>query len=244
MSKIYILANGAMASALAYGLRDKYEIYIVGRDKSKLKALEKQGFNTLLYKDFDLEAKIVILAFKPYALESVAKLLKGEARILISVLANTDFKELECIKAQNTIRIMPNIAAKYKASTTPYILKNSKFKDEILTLLNTFGKAYELENPSQMGAAMAISGCAPAFLAMVAQSITEGGVYKGLSKDLSLNLTRGLFESFNALLKHEHPALMKENICSPAGVTIKGVKILEEKAIRSAFIEAIISSSQ
>ncbi|WP_276882758.1 pyrroline-5-carboxylate reductase [Campylobacter cuniculorum] len=244
MPKVYILANGAMASALAYGLRDKYEVFIVGRDKSKLKILKEQGFKTLLYEDFDLEAKVVILAFKPYALKNVAQILKGEAKILISVLANTDFKELECIKAKNTIRIMPNIAARYKASTTPYILKNSKFKDEILNLLNTFGKAYELSDSSQMNAAMAISGCAPAFLALVAQSIAEGGVYKGLTKDLSLNLTQGLFESVNALLKHEHPALIKENICSPAGVTIKGIKALEEKAVRAAFIEAIDRSSE
>ncbi|ARJ57255.1 pyrroline-5-carboxylate reductase [Campylobacter cuniculorum] len=244
MPKVYILANGAMASALAYGLRDKYEVFIVGRDKSKLKILKEQGFKTLLYEDFDLESKVVILAFKPYALKNVAQILKGEAKILISVLANTDFKELECIKAKNTIRIMPNIAARYKASTTPYILKNSKFKDEILNLLNTFGKAYELSDSSQMNAAMAISGCAPAFLALVAQSIAEGGVYKGLTKDLSLNLTQGLFESVNALLKHEHPALIKENICSPAGVTIKGIKALEEKAVRAAFIEAIDRSSE
>lgn len=244
MSEVYILANGAMASALAYGLRDKYRVYVVGRDKSKLKALEEQGFRTLLYGDFNPESKIIILAFKPYALESVAGLLKGEARILISVLANVDFEELGCIRAQNTARIMPNIAARYKASTTPFILKNSNFRDEILDLLNSFGKAYELSDASQMGAAMAISGCAPAFLAMVAQSITEGGICKNLPKNLSLNLTQGLFESFSALLKHEHPALIKENICSPGGVTIRGVKVLEERAIRAAFLEAINSSSQ
>ena len=65
-----------------------------------------------------------------------------------------------------------------------------------------------------------------------------------MTKDLSLNLTQGLFESVNALLKHEHPALIKENICSPAGVTIKGIKALEEKAVRAAFIEAIDRSSE
>ncbi len=244
MPEVYILANGAMASALAYGLRETYEVFIVGRNEAKLEILKEQGFKTLLYKDFNLENKIVFLAFKPYALKSVAELIKGEARILISALANVDFEELECIKAQNTIRIMPNIAAKYKASITPYVLKNSQFKDEIQTLLESFGKAYELSNSSQMSAAMALSGCAPAFLALVAQSIVEGGVYKGLDKDLSLNLTQGLFESFNALFKHEHPALIKENICSPAGVTIKGVKALEERAVRAAFIEAINQSSQ
>ncbi|EAL2111434.1 NAD(P)-binding domain-containing protein, partial [Campylobacter coli] len=141
---LYILANGAMAQALAYGLKDSYNIYIVGRNLEKLQILEKEGFKTLLYKDFNIENKNIILAFKPYALESVAANLKGKAKILISVLANTDFDKLKLIQAQNYARIMPNTAAKYKASTTPYVLKNSNFKDEVIEILNTFGKAYEL----------------------------------------------------------------------------------------------------
>lgn len=120
-----------MATALAYGLKDDYEICIVGRSIEKLQALAKEGFKTLLYKDFNIEGKDVILAFKPYALENIAQMLKGQARILISVLANVDFEKLQTIKAQNYVRIIPNTAAKYKASTTPYILKNSHFENEI-----------------------------------------------------------------------------------------------------------------
>ena len=90
---------------------------------------------------------------------------------------------------------------------------------------------------------MAISGCAPAFLAVVAESITNGGVYEGLKSDLSLRLTHSIFESFTQLLKHEHPSIIKEKICSPGGVTIKGVKILEDNAVRSAFYQAINASA-
>lgn len=240
---LYILANGSMATALAYGLKDDYEICIVGRSIEKLQALAKEGFKTLLYKDFNIEDKDVILAFKPYALENIAQMLKGQARILISVLANVDFEKLQTIKAQNYVRIIPNTAAKYKASTTPYILKNSHFENEILDILKTFGSTYKLDNEIQMNAAMAISGCAPAFLALIAESIANAGVYEGLSKELSLNLTRSLFKSSSALLEHEHPAIIKENICSPGGVTIKGIKILEQKGIRGSFFEAINASS-
>lgn len=244
MFSIYILANGAMASALAYGLRDFYEIYIVGREAQKLEYLKKEGFKTLLYNEFDLENKNVILAFKPYALNEMSQILKGEARILISVLANTSLKELECIRAQNIARIMPNIAAKYKASTTPFILKNELFKEEIVQILTSFGNAYELSSEKQMPSAMALSGCAPAFLSLVAEALANGGVYRGLDKELSLKLTQGLFESFSTLLAHEHPTLIKESVCSPAGVSIKGVKVLEERAIRAAFMEAVYISSK
>ncbi|MBK1973750.1 pyrroline-5-carboxylate reductase [Campylobacter sp. TTU-622] len=243
MLDIYILGNGAMASALAQGLYGKYQVNIVGRSKEKLINLEKQGFKTLLYKDFNPENKNIILAFKPHALKDMANILKYKARIVISVLANISFDDLKCIKAQNYVRIMPNIAAKYKASATPYLIKNSHFKDEILQILQTFGNIYELNDEKQMNAAMAISGCAPAFLALVAESIADGGVCEGLSRDLSIKLTQGLFESFTQLLLHKHTALIKEKICSPAGVTIKGIKTLEKYAIRSAFMEALNSSS-
>ncbi|MCX2682926.1 pyrroline-5-carboxylate reductase [Campylobacter sp. MIT 21-1685] len=244
MSELCILANGAMANALAYGLRDNYKLTIVGRNPIKLAEFHNNGFKTLLYKDFEIQGKDVILAFKPYALKEVAHFLQGEARILLSVLAQTNFEQLQCIKAQNYARIMPNIAARYKASATPYILYNSHFKDEILTIINTFGKAYELDDEKQMSAAMTISGCAPAFLAIIAESIAGSGVYEGLSKNLSMNITQGLFESFAKLLQNEHPAFIKENICSPAGATIKGVKILEEKGIRGTFFEALNASTK
>lgn len=91
---------------------------------------------------------------------------------------------------------------------------------------------------------MALSGCAPAFLSLVAEALANGGVYRGLDKELSLKLTQGLFESFSTLLAHEHPALIKESVCSPAGVSIKGVKVLEERAIRAAFMEAVYISSK
>ncbi|TQR34549.1 pyrroline-5-carboxylate reductase [Campylobacter sp. MIT 99-7217] len=243
MKEIYILANGAMASALAFGLKDSYSVTIVGRTKFKLASLAEQGFKTLLYDEFNAKDKILILAFKPYALQSVASKIKDEARLIISVLANTDLKTLSCFKAQNYARIMPNMAAKFKTSTTPFILQNDQFKEEILEILNTFGKAVELDNEEQMNAAMAISGCAPAFLAMIAESIANGGVYQGLNKNLSYELTQGIFESLASLLKHEHPAMIKEQICSPAGVTIKGVKILEDHKLRSALMQAIITSS-
>lgn len=242
--EIYILANGSMAQALACGLREDYKVFIVGRDPQKLQKLSSSGFETLLYEEFELEGRDVILAFKPYALKSVAEILRGRARVVLSVLAQVDFAALSCIKAQNVVRIMPNIAAKYRASTTPCVFLNSKFKDEILRLVRSFGSVYELGDERDMASAMALSGCAPAFLALVAEALANGGVYGGLQKNLSAELVRGLFQSFSALLNHEHPALIKENICSPAGVTIRGVKALEDRAVRAAFIEAVRVSSQ
>ncbi|OCX42260.1 pyrroline-5-carboxylate reductase [Campylobacter ornithocola] len=239
MSEIYILGNGAMASAIAKGLKDNYKVVIVARDLKKASSL---NLEILSYEEFDIEDKNVILAFKPYALNEVASKLKGKARWLISVLANTTFEQLHCINAQNHIKIMPNTAAEFKASTTAYLMENDLFKDEVLSLLNTFGKAISLQNEKEFDVAMVLSGCAPAFLALVAESLANAGVKNGLKNELSYELTRASFESFSALFNHTHPAIIKEKICSPAGVTIKGIEALEKRALRGTFFEAFNAS--
>ncbi|EAJ6152688.1 pyrroline-5-carboxylate reductase [Campylobacter lari] len=239
MSEIYILGNGAMASAIAKGLEDTYKVVIVARDLKKASGL---NLKVLSYDEFDMDNKNIILAFKPYALEEVAVKLKGKARWLISVLANITFERLHCIDAQNYVKIMPNTAAEFKASTTAYLMEKDLFKDEILSLLNTFGKAISLQNEKEFDIAMVLSGCAPAFLALVAESLANAGVKNGLKNELSYELTRASFESFSALFNHAHPAIIKEKICSPAGVTIKGIEALEKRALRGAFFEAFNAS--
>ncbi|EAI3904871.1 pyrroline-5-carboxylate reductase [Campylobacter lari] len=239
MSEIYILGNGAMASAIAKGLEDTYKVVIVARDLKKASGL---NLKVLSYDEFDMDNKNIILAFKPYALEEVAVKLKGKARWLISVLANTTFERLHCIDAQNYVKIMPNTAAEFKASTTAYLMEKDLFKDEILSLLNTFGKAISLQNEKEFDIAMVLSGCAPAFLALVAESLANAGVKNGLKNELSYELTRASFESFSALFNHAHPAIIKEKICSPAGVTIKGIEALEKRALRGVFFEAFNAS--
>ncbi|EAI8623687.1 pyrroline-5-carboxylate reductase [Campylobacter lari] len=239
MSEIYILGNGAMASAIAKGLEDTYKVVIVARDLKKASGL---NLKVLSYDELDMDNKNIILAFKPYALEEVAVKLKGKARWLISVLANTTFERLHCIDAQNYVKIMPNTAAEFKASTTAYLMEKDLFKDEILSLLNTFGKAISLQNEKEFDIAMVLSGCAPAFLALVAESLANAGVKNGLKNELSYELTRASFESFSALFNRAHPAIIKEKICSPAGVTIKGIEALEKRALRGAFFEAFNAS--
>ncbi|MCR6570328.1 pyrroline-5-carboxylate reductase [Campylobacter insulaenigrae] len=241
MSEIYILGSGAMASALAKGLCDNYEVTIVARDITK-NIISCSNIKIISYDEFNLEDKNIILAFKPYALDEVASKLSGKAKWIISVLANTSFEKLHIIQAQNYVKIMPNIAAKFKASATPYLMEKLLFNDEILALLNTFGKAFLLQNEKEFDIAMVLSGCAPAFLSLVAESLANAGVRNGLNNTLSYELTRSTFESFSALFNKEHPALIKEKICSPAGVTIKGIEALEKKAVRAAFFEAFLAS--
>ena len=242
--QIHILGNGAMASAMALGLKDKFEVIVVGRSEKKLENLANLGFKTEIYGDsYDISNKNIILAFKPYALGDMAKILRGKARICISVLAMTNLEKLNAINSEKTCVCMPNIAAKFKSSVTPYFAEfDGKFDDEIYEILSAFGKAVRLESQKDMACAGVLSGCVPAFLAMVAESLGNGGVKCGLKKEIASNLVSGVFESSAKLLDKMHPSLLKESVCSPAGTTIEGVLELEKHGIRSAFASAVIKS--
>lgn len=242
--QIYILGNGAMASAMAIGLKDKFEVIVVGRSEKKLENLANLGFKTEIYgSSYDISNKNIILAFKPYALGDMAKILRGKARICISVLAMSNLEKLSVINSEKTCVCMPNIAAKFKSSVTPYFVEfDGKFDDEIYEILSTFGKAVRVENEKDMACAGVLSGCVPAFLAMVAESLGNGGVKCGLKKEIASNLVSGVFESSAKLLENMHPSLLKESVCSPAGTTIEGVLELEKHGIRSAFASAVVKS--
>lgn len=242
MNKIYILGSGAMAKAMALGLKNSgFNVVLVSRAKLDFEGFKEslKGVENELYgSNYDIEGKDIILAFKPYALADVASKLSGKAKRVLSVLARTDLASIkEAIKAQNHAICMPNLAAAKNASITPFL------GDESLSeIISGFGKAVKVESKGEFDAAGIISGCAPAFLALVAEALANGAVKGGVRAKDAHELVSGLFDSVRALLASSHPALLKESVCSPAGTTIEGVAKLEEKGVRSAFIEAVTTS--
>lgn len=239
--KIYIFGNGAMGSAMAYGLMDKFEVILVGRNSKNLAKFSE--FKTEIYgSSYDISGKNIILAFKPYALKDMISILKGRANLCISVLAMTNLADIKAIAANAHCVCLPNIAAKYKASTTAYY---SDSDDEmIVEILSSFGKVIRVESDSELKVAGVLAGCVPAYLSVVAEALANGGVKEGLKKEISLNLVNSVFNSTSKLLENYHPALLKELVCSPKGTTIQGVYELEKAGVRGAFMDALKASTE
>ncbi len=236
-----IIGTGKMAEALIEGLKNEYSIEVVGRNSTKLKELShKYGVSTATLDRYDITDKIVILCVKPYALDEVAHKLTGQARVLISILAGTPIINLQKIAASSYIRAMPNIAALKKASMTT-ITGNSDAKEIATKIFRSIGRILWVETEKELDIATAIAGSGPAFLALVAEALADGGVYCGLRRDAAVELVRGLFAGY-AALEEIHPAAIKESVMSPGGTTAAGIKALEEKAARAAFIDAIAAA--
>ena len=117
-------------------------------------------------------------------------------------------------------------------------------KDEIITLFNNIGSTLWLNSEKELDIATGIAGSGPAFLAIIAEALADGGVNCGLKRDDSQKLVKGLFNGFGDLIQNNHPAILKDNVMSPAGTTSAGIQILEKYGIRNAFIEAIDKAYQ
>ncbi len=241
--KLTIVGTGKMAEAIIEGALAYHDIEVLGRSASKVEALilryptvKNAGlFDT----SFDMNGKNLILCVKPYALEPVSRHLTGEANALLSVLAGTSLSSLkQHIKAKYYVRTMPNLAASYQKSMTT-LFGDETFKREAIEICESIGRTLWLSSEKEIDIATAVAGSGPAFLALVAEALSDGAVKEGLKREDAYALVRGLFEGFSPLLNEKHPAIIKDEVMSPGGTTAAGYAALEEENVRNGLIKAI-----
>ena len=238
--ELVIIGSGKMAVAMIEGARKNYDITVVARDTEVLKKIEKKyAVKVAKLNSFNMHNKNIIVAVKPYALKSVSSNLVGKANLVMSVLAGTSIQTLKSsIKANHYIRVMPNLAATYKKSMTT-ITGDDQYKDIAIDICKSLGKTLWVNSEKELDIATAVAGSGPAFLALVAEALSDGAVKEGLKREDANTLVKGLFEGFVPLLKENHPALLKDAVMSPGGTTAAGYSALEEKGVRDGFIKAI-----
>ena len=229
-----------MAMAIADGLKELYTLEFVARDVTKLETI-KEKYNASIHSlnNFDISNKNILLAVKPYALESVSKQLIGKASTIYSVLAGTTIKALRNnISAENHVRIMPNVAAKF-ASSTSVITGDISKKEDALAMFSNIGDTFWVDSEKEIDIATAIAGSGPALLTLVAEAMMDGLVKEGLKRSDAIGITNSLFKGFAPLIASNHPALIKDSVMSPGGTTAAAYAALEEGAVRSSFIKAV-----
>ena len=101
---------------------------------------------------------------------------------------------------------------------------------------------YLKELPSHlMGIGGAISGCGPAFCALVIEALADAGVKYGLPRDAAYLLASQTLSGTGRMQIETgmHPGAIKDGVCSPAGTTIRGVEALERAGLRAAMLDAV-----
>ena len=128
---------------------------------------------------------------------------------------------------------MPNTPALVGKGMTA-IAPNGKVSKEDLTVAQSiFGAIGEvIEVPEyQMDAVTGLSGSGPAFVAMMVEALSDGGVAVGLPRAIASQLALQTVLGTAELIKTKqlHPAVLKDQVTSPGGTTIAGVAQLEKK---------------
>lgn len=192
-------------------------------------------------------ADTVLIAVKPYVIEGVLAELRDalKGRALVSVALGYDFARLAALTDDSTrIQfVMPNTPAMVGAGVLLFEQANSLNPDERAELMEQFKSLGVVEElPSQlMGIGGAVSGCGPAFCAMVIEALADAGVKYGLPRPTAYRLASQTLAGTGKmqLVTGQHPGVLKDGVCSPAGTTIRGVEALERAGLRAAMMDAV-----
>lgn len=256
MQTISIIGYGKMAKAIAVALNGKFALEIIGRNAEKMERFicenSLQNAKIVLCAEssadcaIDIANKSVILAIKPYALDSFAY--TGKARAIYSIMAGISIERLQkCAKAEVFVRVMPNIASLVGQGVSVIFAKSyqskstdlGKIRTECESIFAPLGKCVFVDKESYINPSSAISGSGTAYLGLIAEAMIDAGVREGLSIEVSKELVRGLFSGFSALFSVAEANTIRTDTTSPAGTTAEALAILENRGIRSAFMDAI-----
>ncbi|MCV6608215.1 MAG: pyrroline-5-carboxylate reductase [Campylobacterales bacterium] len=233
--KLLLIGAGNMGGAMLKGL-SSFDITVVEAYEPRQKELKDLYPNiTIVDSCDDVSGFVVILAIKPQSFPNLT--LNGTAEGLISIMAGVKIEDLKNVSAKSYIRSMPNIAALVNKSATA-ITGDVELKETAVEVLSSIGSVTWVDTEKDLDIATAIAGSAPAWIAMVAEALSDGAVKCGLKRDESYKFIQGLFEGMGEVLKEEHPAILKDKVTSPAGTTIAGLAKLEEGKVRDSFIKA------
>lgn len=193
-------------------------------------------------------ADIVLLAVKPTQVvplvREVAPSLK-QGVLLLSIAASVKTTAIEEAAEGLTpvIRAMPNTPAKLGAGITA-LCRGRFVADEQLALaqriFETVGRVVVVDE-KHMDAVTGLSGSGPAFLYIILESLAEAGVNVGLPREIATQLAaQTAYGAAKMVLETgSHPALLKDEVTTPAGCTVDGILELEEGGLRVTLIKAV-----
>ena len=257
MPVVGFIGTGNMGGALARGAAKSglaERLLLANRSPEKARRLaEELGAEVVDNRRAAAEAELLFLGVKPQMLAEMAAGIRDvlDARqdrfVIVSMCAGKDLRTLEELLGERPIiRIMPNIPVAVGSGVTLFSASEqvtAEDKNLLKALLGASGLVSELDE-HLMEAASGVTGCGPAFAAMFVEALADGAVACGLPRTLALAYAAQMLKGSAELLLEtgEHPASLKDRVCSPAGSTIQGVRRLEEGGFRAAVMDAVIAT--
>lgn len=252
------IGTGNMGSALARAVCRRVEgerVLLSNRTQAKAEALAA-GLGCKALGDNQAvaaRATYLFLGVKPQGmaplLEELAPTLAArEGRlILVNMAAGLGIGDIQRMAGAKypVILLKPNTPAAIGEGMTLYLSSPEVTPEEeavFLDAMQASGRLAPLPE-SLMDIGGVLAGCGPAFVDMFLEALADGGVACGLPRAMAVELAAQMTAGAARLVLEsgKHPGQLKDEVCSPGGVTIQGVRKLEEKGLRSAVMEAVIA---
>ena len=260
---IGFIGGGQMGEAIfsgivASGKVKAADVHVTDINEGRLEQLrEKYGVTTHLNDAANtgaLEvvkaADVVVFAVKPQFARPVLEAVSGAftpKQLVVSIMGGITLDYLAAFFPQNPVlRVMPNtpmLVRKGIAGIAANQLAQGEYADLGVEMFDLVGRSYLLPE-NLIDPLTSVSGCSPAFAYLFIEAMADGGVEKGLPRDLAIQLAaQALAGSAEMVLQTgKHPAQLKDGVCSPGGSTIAGVHALERGGFRAAVMNAVTES--
>jgi pyrroline-5-carboxylate reductase len=198
-------------------------------------------------------ADLILIGVKPIGVPDLVKQIRpslNPSKLLMSIAASVRTTAIEQAAGIDigVVRAMPNTPSMLGAGIAA--LNRGRFATEeqldlAAFLFATIGRTVVVEE-KHMDAVTGLSGCGPAYIYIILESLAEAGVKVGLPRDIATLLAaQTTFGAAKMVLETGyHPALLKDAVTTPAGCTIDGILELEEGGLRVTLIKAVMRATQ
>ena len=259
-SKIAVIGFGNIAKAIITPLFDKKflnpkDVYCLVNTKKSLENIRKNyKYDINIFQanskgsEIIWDCKVKLLSVKPQQLKNIIELEKNKNNLLVSILAGVSLEKLiKKFPNHKCVRVVTNIPITIGKGLTGISWGDEITDDQkqfIKRLFENSSRIYEFPE-DLLDIFLAVTSSGPAIIALIIEALSDGGLSGGLQKKLSEELVTEMILGTVSLIKETNltTAELKNMVTSPGGTTISALRVLENRSLRSALIEAVVSAS-
>jgi pyrroline-5-carboxylate reductase len=259
-SKIAVVGFGNIAKAIITPLFDKKllnpkDVYCLVNTKKSLENIRKNyKYDINIFQanskgsEIIWDCKVKLLSVKPQQLKNIIELEKNKNNLLVSILAGVSLEKLiKKFPNHKCVRVVTNIPITIGKGLTGISWGDEITEDQkqfIKRLFENSSKIYEFPE-DLLDIFLSLTSSGPAIIALIIEALSDGGLSGGLQKRLSEELVVEMILGTVSLIKETNltTAELKNMVTSPGGTTISALRVLENRSLRSALIEAVVSAS-
>ncbi len=254
LGTLVVLGAGHMGGAIVRGMlkAGSSNIRLIDPNPDKLKVFQQAGVmvdTSLMSIDRD---DVVMLAMPPQAFRPFAnedKIVQGHPGLVISVMAGIQIRMIcEALKVSQVVRTIPNTPSEVFQGMTVYYASpdtNSTNLERCQDILESFGKAVQVEDEALIDPATALCGGGPAFVAYFVDAMQSFALEAGFDEDAAKLITVQVLRGTAELLEATRKPSMQicREVMTPNGTTERGIWHFDQMGLGNIVATALGKST-